>query len=131
QLGERDTVLVAQIVGRQFAPARLYAVIRDDFRRRVDQQQLDAIAVWFRSPLGRRITALEIAAANPDAAPRIAAFAAGLKTSPAPSYGRIAHSALLRVVREVADRTAFEVLRAVPPQRWAATQRTAGPSTPR
>src|SRR5437667_190893 len=53
QLGERDTVLVAQIVGRQFAPARLYAVIRDDFRRRVDQQQLAALAVWFRSPVGR------------------------------------------------------------------------------
>ena len=54
-----------------------------------------------------------------------------LASPPGRSYGRIAHSALLRVVREVADRTAFEVLRAVPPQRWAATQRTAGPSTPR
>ena len=229
QLAERDTALVAQIVARQFAPERFYAVIRDDFRRRVDQRQLDAMAVWFRSPLGRKITALEIAASNPDAAPKIAAFAAGLKTSPAAaprldlvqrldwvtgtsqettdltlaiagsaaraaaavtpaerraraglverrleemrgqmalavaenvlaqmlyvyaplsdaelkqyvdflasppgrSYGRIAHSALLRVVREVADRTAFEVLRTVPPQRWAAAQKTAGSPTPR
>jgi hypothetical protein len=227
QLGERDTALVAHIVARQFAPERLYAVIRDDFRRRVDQKQLDAMAVWFRSPLGGKITALEIAASNPDAAPQIAAFAAGLKTSPAAasrldlvqrldwvtgtsqettdlalaiagsvaraaaaampaerraraglverrieemrgqmavvigenvlaqmlyvyaplsdaelkqyvdflasppgrSYGRVAHSALLRVVREVADRTALEVLRAVPPQRWAAAQKTAGPPT--
>ncbi|HZF05504.1 MAG TPA: DUF2059 domain-containing protein [Patescibacteria group bacterium] len=229
QLGERDTTLVALIVARQFAPERLYTVIRDDFRRRVDQKQLDAMAVWFRSPLGRKITALEIAASNPDAAPKIAAFAAGLKTAPAGasrldlvqrldwvtgtsqettdlalaitgsvaraaaattpaerraraglvdrrveemrgqvavviaenvvaqmfyvyaplsdteltqyvdflaspsgrSYGRVAHSALLRVVREVADLTAFEVLRTVPPQRWAAAQKAVGPSTPR
>jgi len=63
-------------------------VIRDDFRRRVDQSQLDAMAVWFRSALGRKITALEIAASNPDATPKIAAFAAGLKTSPA-TAGRL------------------------------------------
>src|SRR5881296_3267608 len=229
QLGDRDGARVTQIVAGQFAPAPMYVALRDDFRRRVERKELDAMAAWFRSPLGRKITALEIAAANPDAAPRIAAFAAGLKTSPAPaprldlvqrldwvtgtsqettdlalaiagsvaraaaavtpaerraraglverrieemrgqmalvigenvlaqmlyvyaplsdaelkpyvdflasppgrSYGQVAHSTLLRVVREVADRTAFEVLRAVPPPRWAAAQKTAGPSTPR
>jgi hypothetical protein len=224
QLGERDGERVAQIVARQFAPERMYAAVRDDFRRNVDARQLEAMAAWFRSPLAVRITALEVAAARPDAMPKIAAFVAGLKTSPptvsrlelvqrfdwvmgashdstevalaiaasvarataaatpadrrarsglvdrrveemrgqmgaaiaesvlgqmlyvyAPlsdaelkayvdflasppgrAYGRIAHVALLRVVRDVADRTAIEILREVPPQRWATAQETAG-----
>jgi hypothetical protein len=224
QLSEHDTALIGRVVARHFAPERLYPVIRDDFRRRVDQKQLDTMAVWFRSAIGRRITALEIAASRPEEASKIDAFAAGLKTSPAPAsrlelvqrldwvtgashettelglaiagsvaraaaasapaerrtrvglverrveemrgqmaalvgqnvlaqmlyvygplsdaelqgyvdflasppgraYGRTAHSALLRVVREVADRTALEVLRAVPPQRWLSAQKAVG-----
>jgi hypothetical protein len=227
QLGERDGARVAQIVGRQFVPERMYTAIRDDMRRHVDAKQLDGMAAWFRSGLGRKVTALEIAASKPEAAPKLAAFAAALKTSPArparlelvqrlewvtgasqettdlalavagslaraagaaapverrarvglieravedmrgqmaPTiaegvlaqmlyvydpltdaelkayadflasppgrvYGRVAHAALLRVVREVADRTAVEIVRAVPPQRWATAQKTAG-STP-
>jgi len=227
QLGERDGARVAQIVTRQFVPERMYSSIRDDVRRHVDAKQLDEMAAWFRSRLGRKVTALEIAASKPEAAPKIAAFAAALKTSPAPparldlvqrlewvtgasqettdlvlavagsltraaaaatpaerrarvglvergveemrgrmaptiaegvlaqmlyvyepltdaelksyvdflasppgrAYGRVAHGALLRVVREVADRTAVEIVRAVPPQRWATAQKTAG-STP-
>ena len=229
QLGERDTAAVVRLVARHFAPERLYAGIRDDFGRRVDQRQLDAMAVWFRSPIGRKVTALEIAASAPEAASKIAAFAAGLKSSPPPAsrlelvqrldwvtatsqettdlalvvagsiaraaaaagpaerrtraglvdrrveemrgqmatvigenvlaqmlyvyaplsddelkqyveflasppgrwYGRAAHAALLRVVRELADRTALDVVHAVPPPRWAAAQKAAGPSIPR
>src|SRR5207248_10966196 len=86
QLSEHDTTLIGGIVARHFAPARFYAVIRDDFRRRVDQKGLDAMAVWFRSPMGRRITALEIAASRPEVAPKIGAFAAGLMTSLAPAF---------------------------------------------
>jgi hypothetical protein len=224
QLGERDGARVAQIVARQFVPERMYAAIRDDVRRYVDAKQLDAMAAWFRSRLGRKISALEIAASKSDAAPKIAAFAAALKASPAKParlelvqrldwvtgasqdttdlalavagsalraaaaaapadrrvragvvergvdemrghmastiadgvlaqmlyvyepltdaelkayvdflasppgrvYGRVTHGALLRVVREVADRTAVEIVRAVPPQRWATAQKTAG-----
>jgi len=227
QLGDRDGARVTEIVARQFAPAPMYMAVRDDFRRRVERKQLDAMAAWFRSPLGRKVTALEIAASRPDAAPKIAAFAEALKAVPATAsrlelvqrldwvsgssqettdlalaiagsvaraaaaaapvdrraraglverrveemrgqlaptiadnvlvqmlyvyapltdaelkayvdflgsaagraYGRSAHGALLRVVRDVADRTAIEIVRAVPPQRWAAAQKTAG-STP-
>ena len=227
QLGERDGARVAQIVGRQFVPERMYAAIRDDVRRHADAKQLAGMAAWFRSRLGRKVTALEVAASKSEAAPKIAAFAAALKASPARparlelvqrlewvtgasqdttdlalavagsiaraaaaaapaerrarvgmiergieemrgrmastiaegvldqmlyvyepltdaelkayvdflasppgrAYGRVAHGAMLRVVREVADRTAVEIVRAVPPQRWATAQKTAG-STP-
>lgn len=225
QLGERDTALVVRIVARQFAPERLYTAIRDDVRRRLDARQLDAMAVWFRSSLGRKITALEIAASRPEAAPRLAALAAGLRAAPpapvrlllvqqldwvsgttqdttdlalavagsviraaaaaAPAerraragvverrvaemrgamaaalgdnvraqmlyvyaslddaelkqyvnflasppgraYGRATHNALLTVVRDTADRTAAEILRAVPLPRWTAAPKAPDP----
>jgi len=228
QLGERDAGLIAQVVARHFAPERLYAPIRDDFRRRTDGKRLDEMAAWFRSPLGHKITALEIAASRPDAAAKLAAFAARLPAAPPPparldlvqrldwvtgttedtvdlalavvgsiaraaaaaqaanrrtrgrsverrleemrgqmaatiggnaitqmlyvyaplsddelkqyvdflaspagrAYGRSSHGALLKVVREVAERTAQDALRAVPIQRWAAAPKTAEPGAP-
>jgi hypothetical protein len=223
QLSDRDAQLVTQVVARNFAPERLYASIRDDFRRNTEQRQLDEMALWFRSELGRKVTELEVAASHPDAAAKIAAFASKVATTPpAPSrldlvrrldwvtgasedttelalavagsiaraaaaalpadrrtrggsverrmealraqisstvganvvaqmlyvyeplsdeelkqyvdfltspagraYGRAAHVSMLHVIREVADRTAAETLRAVPIQRWAAAQKTA------
>jgi uncharacterized protein DUF2059/uncharacterized protein DUF4124 len=229
QLEARDGARVARIIAQHFAPERLYVAIHDEFDQQVDRERLDAMAAWFRSPLGRRITALEIAASKPEAAAAIAAFTAGVKTSPptperlelverldwvtgtsgvatdaalsimgsvaraaattAPAerrmragvverrvddmrgqmaalfgasvvphmlyvygpltdaelkeyvdflaspagrvYNRVSHVALLRAVRGAADRTALEIVRAVPPQRWAAAaQRTSGPPAP-
>jgi len=47
------------------------------------------------------------------------------------TYNRISHVALLRTVRDTADRTATEIMRAVPPPRWAATtQKISGPPAP-
>ncbi|HEV8475194.1 MAG TPA: hypothetical protein VGR82_20645 [Methylomirabilota bacterium] len=223
----RDAAAIGRIVARNLAPDGMYAGIRDEFRRRVDARTLDAMAAWFRAPLGARITALEIAAAQPDAAAKVSAFSAGLKVTPptaarlelvqrldwvsgtadetleifaaitasfaraavaslpaerrasagllerrvdetrgrmAPTvadnvqsqmlyiyaplddteltqyvdflaspagraYGRAAQGALLKVVREVADRTAMDIVRAVPIQRLTA-QQSAGPTPP-
>ena len=227
QLDARDGARVARIIEQHFAPERFYLAIHDELGRRVEREQLDAMAAWFRSPLGRRVTELEIAASKPEAAPAAVAFAARLKTSPAAparlellqrldwvtglstdttdvvlvifrsgaraaataaaadrrirtgvverrveemrgemdmanmalthmlyvyspltdaelkayvdflaspagrAYNRISHAALLRAVRDAADRTATEIMRAIPPQRWAAsTQKTAGPPAP-
>jgi Domain of unknown function (DUF4124)/Uncharacterized protein conserved in bacteria (DUF2059) len=227
QLDARDAARVARIIEQHFAPERFYLAIHDELGRRVEREQLDAMAAWFRSPLGRRVTELEIAASKPEAAPAAVAFAARLKTSPAAparlellqrldwvtglstdttdvvlvifrsgaraaataaaadrrirtgvverrveemrgemdmanmalthmlyvyspltdaelkayvdflaspagrAYNRISHAALLRAVRDAADRTATEIMRAIPPQRWAAsTQKTAGPPAP-
>jgi hypothetical protein len=219
-LDDRDGARVAQIIARHFAPDRMYAAVREEFRRRVEKSQLDAMAVWFRSPLALKITALEIAASAPDAAPKIDRFVAGIKTSPPPAaraelaqrldwvigtsedvtdvslaiagsveraaaaavpaerrprlgvvergiedmrirtasvlrehifgqmlyvygpltdaelkayvdfagspagrvFGRSVHGALVRVVRDIGDRTALDIVRAVPPQRWATAQ---------
>ena len=71
QLGGRDGARVAQIVARQFVPERMYAAIREDMRRHVDAKQLAGMAAWFRSRLGRKVTALEIAASKPEAGPKL------------------------------------------------------------
>lgn len=229
QLSERDGGRVAQIVARQFAPPPIYAAMRDEFGRRVEPRHLAAMAAWFRSPLARKITALEIEASKPDSAAKIAAFAASLKASPptpsrldlvqrfdwvtgtshdttdltltivvsvaraaaaaAPAerrprigvierrveemrpqmtagvadnvlaqmlyvygplsdaeltayvdflgspagraYSQLTHAALLRAVGDAAERTATEIARAIPPARWAAAQRAAGPAPAR
>ncbi len=229
QLDARDGARVARIIEQHFAPEQFFVAIRDELSRRVEREQLDAMAAWFRSPLGRRVSELESAASKPEAAPAAVAFAARLKSSPASparlelvqrldwvtgvstdtaelalviarsgarasataavadrririglverrveemrgemgtmmssmalahmlyvyspltdaelktyvdflaspagrAYNRISHVALLRTVADTADRTATEIMRAVPPQRWAAsTQKTAGPPAP-
>src|SRR5215510_9761733 len=78
QLDARDGARVARIVGQHFAADRLYSAIRQEFGNSVDREQLDGMGAWFRSPLGRRITALEVAAAKPETAAGFAAFAANL-----------------------------------------------------
>jgi len=229
QLDARDGALVARIIAQHFAPERFFVAIHDELGRRGEREQLDAMAAWFRSPLGRRVSELEIAASKPEAAPAAVAFAARLKTSPAAParlelvqrldwvtgvstdttdlamviartgaraaataaaadrriraglverrveemrgqmaemmtnmalvhmlyvyspltdaelkayvdflaspagrvYNRISHVALLRAVGDAADRTATEIMRAVPPARWAAaTQKISGPPSP-
>ena len=229
QLDARDGARVAGIIAQHFAPERFYVAIHDEMGRRVEREQLDAMAAWFRSPLGRRVSELEVAASKPEAAPAAVAFAERLKSSPASparlelvqrldwvtgtstdtaelalviarsgarasatataadrririglverrveemrgemgtmmssmalahmlyvyspltdaelktyvdflaspagrTYNRISHVALLRTVRDTADRTATEIMRAVPPPRWAATtQKISGPPAP-
>jgi hypothetical protein len=80
-----DVEAIGQVVARHLSAERLYPAIAEEFRRRVDQKELDAMAEWFRSPLGVKITALEVAASRPEALERLAAFTEQLKASPAPA----------------------------------------------
>jgi hypothetical protein len=58
----RERAAVARVADSHFDADRLLRTIVDDLRRGQDQQSLDAVAAWLRSPLGRKITAAEIAA---------------------------------------------------------------------
>jgi hypothetical protein len=81
-----DVEAIGQVVTRHLTAERLYPAVQEEFRRRVDHQKdLDAMAEWFRSPLGVKITALEVAASRPDALEKLAAFAEQLKTVPPPA----------------------------------------------
>ncbi len=89
---------------RQPMPAQVRAALRDaamqsfrsapmleTFRARLgtlSAAQVDDALRWLDTPLGRRITALENAAAEPGAAAKIEAYVQSLQTKPAPA-GRV------------------------------------------
>lgn len=88
QMNARDRATVAHIVSRAFAPERLYPLIKAEFSRQVDQAKLAAVAAWLRSPLGRKITALEVASSEPEGQRQLTAYVAGLQQNP-PSADRV------------------------------------------
>jgi hypothetical protein len=124
-LNAEDTASFEQIVARNFAADRLYAQIRTEFRRRAEARKLAEAAEWLRSPLGRKITALEIAAGlEPEAGQRMLAFAPGGRSGPPPArvamMERIDWAAgvtdgALESVLAVARAVAMAVNRALPP----------------
>jgi hypothetical protein len=78
QLGPDDVAAFDQVLARNFAVERLYDSLRAEFRRRADAKKMVEVVEWLSSPLGRKITELEVAAAlEPDAGRRATAFAAG------------------------------------------------------
>lgn len=77
----KERAAIERIAAGHFQPDRLLATITGELRRRHDQRTLDAIGAWLRSPLGRKITALEIAASLAPEAQRRA-------SGPPPAPGR-------------------------------------------
>lgn len=67
-LSGQDRITVDRIVSERFDAAALYARIRIEFERNLDSSKLARALAWYDSPLGKRITGLELAASNgPDA----------------------------------------------------------------
>jgi hypothetical protein len=58
----QDRLTIDRIVSERFAAEALYARIRLEFERSVDGAKLAKALEWYDSPLGRRITGLELAA---------------------------------------------------------------------
>ena len=86
RLNAEDTAILEEIVGRNFAAERLYTQIRTEFRKRGEAKKLAEVAEWLRSPLGRKITELEVTAGlEPDAGQRMLAFAPGGRNGPPPA----------------------------------------------
>ena len=83
RLNAEDAAALEEILARHFAAERLYAQIRSEFRKRADGRKLGEVAAWLRSPLGQKITELEVAAGlERDAAQRMLAFAPGGRGGP-------------------------------------------------
>ena len=88
QMSPKDQAAIDRIVGRAFRHEKIYALVRDEVRRRLDPAKLEATVAWLRSPVGRKITALEITSSETGAEQKVAAYAAGLKLNP-PSGRRL------------------------------------------
>jgi hypothetical protein len=83
-LNAEDAAALEAILARNFAADRLFTQIRSEFKRRADGKKLAEVAAWLRSPLGQKITALEVAAGlEADAGQRMVAFAPGGRGGPA------------------------------------------------
>lgn len=74
-----EQATVAGILARALAPERLYPLIRAEFSRLMDAQRMSEAAVWFRSPLGRRLADREAAIGSPQ---EFEPFAASLRRTP-------------------------------------------------
>jgi len=61
-LSGQDRITVDRIVSERFDAAVLYARIRIEFERNLDPSKLARALAWYDSPLGKRITGLELAA---------------------------------------------------------------------
>ena len=62
RLNGQDRVTIDRIVSERFDAETLYARIRVEFQRNLDATKLAKALAWYDSPLGRRITGLELAA---------------------------------------------------------------------
>lgn len=81
-----DKARVIRILTDAFRPDVLYSAIRSAFRSNFDAQRMDIVMGKLRSPLFKRIAALELAADEPGARQDLERFAMGLQGDiPAPA----------------------------------------------
>lgn len=88
QMSPEDGAAVDRILRQAIRHEKLYALVRDELRRDLDRAKLETAVAWLRSPVARKITALEVEASQPGTDQRRAAYAAGLKADP-PSPRRV------------------------------------------
>jgi uncharacterized protein DUF4124 len=94
-----DKARVIRILSDAFRPDVLYSAVRSAFRSNFDAQRMDVVMDKLRSPLFRKIAALELAASEPGARQDLERFAMGLQ-SDIPPPARVAliqrHEAVMR-----------------------------------
>ena len=84
RMSPRDEAAIERVLAQVFRPQTVYASIRADVEKHVDGPKMASAAAWLRSPLGRKITAIEIGSASPANGPKVMELAQSLKTHPAP-----------------------------------------------
>jgi len=85
QMSLKDQTAVDRILARAVSHDKIYALVRDELRRDVDRVRLEATVAWLRSPVARKIAALEVASSEPATEQKIGVYAAGLKANPPPA----------------------------------------------
>src|SRR5262245_56370931 len=85
QMSAAEMATIDRILAQSLKPEAVYAAVRDAFRPLVDRPNLEATAAWLRTPVARKIVALEIASSEPSAEPKVAEYAATIKANPPPA----------------------------------------------
>ncbi|PYM68915.1 MAG: hypothetical protein DME03_23355, partial [Candidatus Rokuibacteriota bacterium] len=87
-MSAKDQASIDRVLSKSLRHEAVYGLVRDAFIPQIDRTNLEATAAWLRSPLGRRITVLEVTASDPSSEQKIADYAAELKAN-RPSDRRI------------------------------------------
>jgi hypothetical protein len=69
RLSGEDRLTIDRIVSERFSAAALYARIRLEFEKNLESAKLAKALEWYGSPLGKRITSLELASLVPNGGP--------------------------------------------------------------
>jgi len=85
QMNPADQATIDRILAQSLRRETVYGAIRDAFRPQVDRPSLETTAAWLRTPIARKIVALETAASDPGTDQKVADYAASLKASPPPA----------------------------------------------
>ena len=88
-LEPRDLKGVAAATAQTLDPDRVYASILDEFGRSVDDTKIADVRLWYRSPLGRTITEIEVASVVSERRRELTAFVAEWRVKP-PAPTRVA-----------------------------------------
>jgi Domain of unknown function (DUF4124) len=85
QMSAADTATIERILAQSLRLEAVYGALRDAFRPQVDRPNLEAAAGWLRTPVARKIIALEITSSEPSADQKLADYAANVKANPPPA----------------------------------------------
>jgi hypothetical protein len=85
QMSAADMATIERILAQSLRVEAVYGAVRDAFRPQVDRSNLEATAAWLRTPVARKIIALEIASSEPSADQKLADYAASVKANRPPA----------------------------------------------
>jgi hypothetical protein len=85
QMSAAEMAAIDRILAQSLRHETVYGAVRDAFRPQVDRLNLEATAAWLRTPVARKIVALEIASSEPSADQKVADYAARVKSNPPPA----------------------------------------------
>jgi hypothetical protein len=85
QMSPAELAAIDRVLTQSLRHEAVYAAVREAFRPQVDRPSLEATAAWLRTPVARKIVALEIASSESGVEQKVADYAAGLKANPPPA----------------------------------------------
>lgn len=88
QMSSTDMAAIDRILTQSLRHEAVYGAVRDAFLPQVDRTSLETTAAWLRTPVGRKIIALEVASSQPGAEQKVVEYTAGVRANP-PSARRL------------------------------------------
>ena len=80
-MNAKDQASIDRVLAKSLRAEALYGLMRAAFIPQIDRTNLEATAAWLRSPLGRRITMLEVATVDPSFEQKVADYNEQIKAN--------------------------------------------------